>query len=291
MRALIVHNENAGTGQLGRDELVRRVAAAGCSVSYQAKPDLDLCSEAAREADIIVVAGGDGTVASVLTRLPSREKLVVIVPSGTANNVARSVGIDTLERGADLPLVGKRHKFDIFEAQWAGRRERFVEGLGFGPFLTMIEAGAGAKAANKMAAGREALAQAVATAEVLPISIEAEGEPIGSEALLLEVLNVGLAGPNVWLAPAADPGDGWLDIVWLRPENREAMLAWFVDPLRERNPLDHHRARRATIRGAGRFRIDDKCCDLARDDVLTIEPDNGPVEILIPERRLARGAR
>ena len=40
-----------------------------------------------------MAAGGDGTIAKVVTQLKDRETRVAILPLGTANNIARSFGI------------------------------------------------------------------------------------------------------------------------------------------------------------------------------------------------------
>jgi diacylglycerol kinase family enzyme len=41
---------------------------------------------------VTVPCGGDGTVTSVLTQMPGRGIPVVILPQGTANNIARLLG-------------------------------------------------------------------------------------------------------------------------------------------------------------------------------------------------------
>ena len=41
-----------------------------------------------------------------------------------------------------------------------------------------------------------------------------------------EIMNIASIGPRLLLAPAADPGDGLLDLVSLEPEARADMLAW-----------------------------------------------------------------
>jgi hypothetical protein len=46
-----------------------------------------------KRADLVAVAGGDGTVASVARRMVGRGIPVAVLPMGTANNIARSLGL------------------------------------------------------------------------------------------------------------------------------------------------------------------------------------------------------
>ena len=43
--------------------------------------------------DAVIVAGGDGTVGKVAKRLAGTDVPLVVLPTGTANNIARSLGI------------------------------------------------------------------------------------------------------------------------------------------------------------------------------------------------------
>ena len=56
--------------------------------------------------------------------------------------------------------------------------------------------------------------------------ILADGEDVSGEYLAVEVLNIRFAGPNVPLAPEADPSDGLLDVVVIEEKDRKPMLAY-----------------------------------------------------------------
>jgi YegS/Rv2252/BmrU family lipid kinase len=84
--------------------------------------DLDAAVEAAvREApDLVVIAGGDGTIGCAVDRLAHRDVVLGVLPTGTTNNFARTLGIpldldgalDVLESGVvarvDLGVAGHR---------------------------------------------------------------------------------------------------------------------------------------------------------------------------------------
>lgn len=283
MRVLVIHNAKAGGGTVSREELLGAFSASGLDVTYQAKSEMDL--GAATAAEMIVVAGGDGTVAKVVTGLTDRSIPICIVPTGTANNIALSLGIGSVGEGISLLSSPRPKRFDIGRASWGEKSALFVEAAGFGPFITMLCSGVKHKAEEKLEEGRRALRDALTNAPLLPISVNIDDNAICGEPLLCEALNVRLAGPNIRLAPQASSSDGLLDVVWLSSDRRGAMLAWLDGPERVENPLRHQRAREMTIRGTGRFRLDDEACSLVEDATLTLRTEEQPACLLVPEDR------
>jgi diacylglycerol kinase family enzyme len=59
-----------------------------------------------------------------------------------------------------------------------------------------------------------------------------DDEPENGEFLLLQVANIGRIGPRLDLAPGAEPGDGYLDVVWVR---RERVAQLFERTKKERS--------------------------------------------------------
>src|SRR5690242_6478542 len=68
------------------------IKGAGHEVLYQSSKE-DYAAALKAPADLIAVAGGDGTVRKVATRLIGRRLPLTILPCGTANNIAKSLGI------------------------------------------------------------------------------------------------------------------------------------------------------------------------------------------------------
>ena len=52
------------------------------------------------------------------------------------------------------------------------------------------------------------------------LNVTLDGQDVSGDYLLLEVLNTQLVGPNLSLAPDADPGDGVFDVVLYRRRAR-----------------------------------------------------------------------
>src|SRR6476661_6500007 len=92
-RAILIHNEKAGDKRHKREALVELLERAGYSVSYFPAKHSDLGDALGHPAEIIVSAGGDGTVARVVREARSDGPPIAVLPLGTANNIARSLGI------------------------------------------------------------------------------------------------------------------------------------------------------------------------------------------------------
>ena len=90
MRALLIYNPTAGQEDVDPDELVSPLRAAGYKVDARSiddewEPALD------GDHELVVVAGGDGAVTKVLKRLAGKDKVAALLPSGSANNIAKNL--------------------------------------------------------------------------------------------------------------------------------------------------------------------------------------------------------
>ncbi|MGH7581435.1 MAG: diacylglycerol/lipid kinase family protein, partial [Gemmatimonadales bacterium] len=92
MRTTLVYNPSAGDEQHAGKQLVERLDAAG----YDARLVSDRKKLERRLEDpgeLVVVAGGDGSVRAVALALAGRDVPMAILPMGTANNIGKSLGI------------------------------------------------------------------------------------------------------------------------------------------------------------------------------------------------------
>ncbi len=65
-------------------------------------------------ADRIVIGGGDGTISSALPELLALEKPLAVLPLGTANDFATTLGVPAdVYQAAEIALGGRAHKIDV----------------------------------------------------------------------------------------------------------------------------------------------------------------------------------
>ncbi|MGV1014663.1 MAG: diacylglycerol/lipid kinase family protein [Methyloceanibacter sp.] len=261
MLALLVHNPKAGDKEPSPEQLLAALKRAGFTPTYQSSKTDDLDEALARPTDLIVLAGGDGTVARVARKLPDRTVPIAILPIGTANNIARCLGIQGKVDDLVAGLTGAAvESLDIGRAVGPWGTSRFVEGVGFGALAKAIDDdGPKPPMSQRIEKGREAFAKALIDTKPERYVVEADGEAIDAACMFVEVLNLGMTGPRVMIGPSARPGDQLLDVVYLTADRLPEMLAWLKAPEHRPPPVEVIKAREVKmIWKRGRLRIDDE---------------------------------
>ena len=164
MHALLIHNPTAGTGNHTAEILTAFLKEAGYTVTACSTKQ-GLYKECLKErADLILVAGGDGAVTRVIRSLPNFDALLAILPLGTANNIARSLGLEG-EADVLLDCVRKRITRTLDVGLVSGgpwKKRRFVEGVGVGLLANwMYGASSKPPAHERTQKGRELLREAL----------------------------------------------------------------------------------------------------------------------------------
>ena len=277
MRVTLIHNPGAGRAdQRSAKELVRLLEDAGHAVRYQSAKDEDWPEVLEKRADVVAVAGGDGTVASVTRHMVRRGVPMAILPSGTANNIARSLGLlrkpfEVLARGW---RDARRVRLDVGIASGPWGEHYFVEGLGAGLFAGLLvrsEENKAKREEERKKAKRPArvvdnalrrLKEAARTAEPVEIAAQLDGVDVSGNYLLFEAVNLPYIGPNLYIAPDNRAGDGQLEVV-LVPEAQRGRLVRYLDHWQENRErpslLPSRRGRHLQIEWTGfALHIDDK---------------------------------
>jgi diacylglycerol kinase (ATP) len=253
MRILLIYNPTAGDDGVEAGELVSELEAAGHEVvSRSVKMDgweqsLDA------DFDLVVAAGGDGTVVKVFKRLAGTGTLATLFPIGSANNIAGSIGFDDVDLRR-LTSDSAEASFDIGSIAWDGSREPFVESAGGGIFAEMIaraEEMPTPDGEDKVELGLRLLREIVKDKPARHWQLQADEKDHSDDFLAVEAMNVRQLGPNVPLAPDADPGDGLLDLVLVRDADRSALAAYLDARLESRSAelpqLETHRVREVAL--------------------------------------------
>lgn len=180
-------------------------------------------------ADLIIVAGGDGTVRAVAEQLAdsAADADLAIVPLGTGNLLARNLDVPI----GDVPAAFARALSAIakpvdvgwveVEVESGTERHGFVVMVGFGIDAHMIaETDDDLKAKAGWLAYVESLGRALAASEVVPFHITRDDEPgRDEEGHTLLIANCGTLQGGITLLPDADPSDGELDFLVLSAES------------------------------------------------------------------------
>lgn len=272
MRVTLIHNREAGNGEYVREELLVALARHGhvLHASVDTLTDATLEAIASDPGDAIAIAGGDGTVRSVALGLMGRGAPLLVLPMGTANNIARALGLPpdpvaVLRRLADLEPSG----FDVGRIAGSWGESRFLEGAGFGPFVrtalllshpTQKETFEDTDA--RLARDRELLEKMIRDYSPQACEVVLDDECVSGDFLAVHLMNLPSVGPNLDFAPDADFSDGCLDVMLVKAGERQRFTE-FVAANRgcapENSPFPVHRSRTVRLRWEGaEIHIDDE---------------------------------
>lgn len=244
IRALLIVNPRAGGARhaVELNEAEAYLMSEGWEVrrAYSQYPDHPrvLARQAVeRGFNVVLMAGGDGSVGQVADGLAGTEVALGIIPAGTGNILARDLGLP-------VPSPWQPHVFqDVAQVLARARWQRVDLGMitdGQGTSRHFINwCGTGLDAAitalvephpeEKRRWGRAAyvLPAVRAALQYRPVhwSITADGEHLEGMCYLVVVNNIQLYGGIVRLAPDACMDDGVLDLTLIGGRDLEDLLA------------------------------------------------------------------
>lgn len=224
-RATLIYNAKAGRFHPSAARVLALLQDAGYDAAYRPTGgENDLAAALRDPGDLVVAAGGDGTIRGVAltlaqTRAETGSKVpLAVVPLGTANNIARTLGLAAptadLVRGLAAP---RKRPFDLgcVRAPWGDLR--FLEAFGFGMFAQGL-ADYRPDAPKNLLRAAWAAARTLAHYEAKYWRLELDGEDVSGRYLMVETMNTAAMGLRLRLAPGADPGDGVFDVVLVRED-------------------------------------------------------------------------
>jgi diacylglycerol kinase (ATP) len=233
MRAILFHNPSAGH-KADKDDILAAMKLADFEVRYVSVKNGDIEKAFEKRTDLIVIAGGDGTITEVLTKVPDRSVPVALLPLGTANNIARSLGIAGMPQElVETWKIDRTHPFDIGLVKGSWGIGRFLEGFGVGLFAGFLKAAdkqEKARGADNLRKGRELLEKRLKTVKPIDLSISIDGKSLTGEFFGVEVMNVPFTGPGLPLARKAHVADGLLDVVCFDVGRRRELEKWLSAP-------------------------------------------------------------
>jgi diacylglycerol kinase (ATP) len=244
MQVILVHNPHAGNGDDG-DELTEMIRCAGYTVEYVSFTDPRWPEKIKAPAEIIAVAGGDGIVGSVAKKTLGLDRPIAVMPSGTANNIAYTLGLarKTLDQWVAGWMSARRAKCTLGLAQGPWGSRNFIEGAGIGVFSDVmlrldarenIELAHADGADEKISSVLELLIAEAGAYPAKRLHASLDGTDISGDYVLLEAMNIKAIGPNLHLAPLADPGDDYFDVVCVSADEREKLRTYLTACLEAR---------------------------------------------------------
>lgn len=210
-----------------------------------------------RGAQLVLAAGGDGTVRAVAEAMREGDATLGILPSGTGNLLARTIGIPfaNVEEACTIAFEGATRRIDIGVAtaeRENGQRDEYA-------FLVMAGVGIDAQMiANTRPELKRRLGwlayvdagfRALPKAQKLRLRFRLDDAPERSaEVSTILVANCGTLPGNMELIPDGSVDDGMLDVALLQPASVFGWLAIWRKVTWENRVLRHSALGRRIIR-------------------------------------------
>jgi diacylglycerol kinase (ATP) len=178
--------------------------------------------------EYVYVAGGDGTIATIMKGLMNETIIFGIIPTGSMNNIGQSLGIgddiesavQTINRGRVTPMDLGKINGDIF-----------LESIGIGLVAqVMYRIGEQDSKKEVLRTIRHTIAE-MATAEPIELKMKTNNSALDLETTWLTVTNTGRAAAAV-VDPSSSVQDKVFEIVYCEPITASEMSRYVIAYLR-----------------------------------------------------------
>lgn len=203
-----------------------------------------------RGVKLIVVAGGDGTVDSVAGAMVGSAATLGIIPTGTRNNVALSLGVpDGIPEAVALLRGGRRLRIDVGQVQCGRAKRWFLEAAALG-LLSDLYPSADDIQHGELAQIGELLSTFVsATPSRLKVIVDGRHQ-LDSTAHMVLIANMPFLGPHFQVAQNVSFQDGRLDLFLFTEMGKLDLIAYIMqstDGGAEEARIHHHQVKHLII--------------------------------------------
>ena len=210
----LIMNPKSGGGKVGRFDLKRKAEGLGAEVFLMDGPEeVDVAAVArdavARGADLLGVAGGDGTQALVAGVAAQHGIPFVVITAGTRNHFALDLGLDREDPAASLDALSDGVELHIDLGEIGG--QTFVNNASFGAYAEVVQTPA--YRGDKMRTTLELLPDLLQGHEGARLEARADGTRIEAPQALLVANNPYGMGDVAGLGRRARLDGGILGVV------------------------------------------------------------------------------
>ncbi|MHB1420540.1 MAG: diacylglycerol/lipid kinase family protein [Bacillota bacterium] len=231
MKALLIVNPAAGRGRAKRsyltlENILKKKMDLDSVFTGGTGEATDIARKAVHEGyELLIVVGGDGTLHEVVNGAIGSPAVIAVIPTGTGNDFARSLGIPRNSiQAAQLVNEGKIRVIDVGLAG----NEYFINvaGLGFDAQVAK-EVNKGTGCLSGTPAYLYAVIKVLLQFRAQPVTLILDGKELDYRVLVVAVANARYYGGGMLIAPEASMDDGLLDVCIVEELSRLAFLKAF----------------------------------------------------------------
>ncbi len=184
------------------------------SITQRPNHAFELAEDAVKQrADIVVAVGGDGTINEVASALEGSQSMMGIVPCGSGNGLARSLGIP-LSHPKAIRAINRLNYQTIDTASLNNWKFFNIGGIGFDAHISYCFS----KLESRGLRGYiNATFNEIVNYKPKYYKLEIDGVPIERKAFMISIANSSQFGNNAHISPTASLTDGLLDVVIVKP--------------------------------------------------------------------------
>jgi diacylglycerol kinase (ATP) len=244
MRVLLIHNPKAGDRKHGKKRLMWSLKRNGLQAFYQSIKERGWEKAFKKPVDVVVAAGGDGTVHKTAWEIMESGIPMAILPLGTANNLACSLGFaGSVDEILQSLHRGKSEPFDIDVVRSGSQADCFLEAVGGGLFADYFPAAKanekeGGSPEEQLKAHLSLLRELALDYRARPWKMRIDGRDVSGRYILWGAMNTRSAGPALHVAPRSKTDDSRLDFVAVREDERRDFIKHVDAHLAERKEGD-----------------------------------------------------
>jgi diacylglycerol kinase (ATP) len=199
---------------------------------------------------LIVVAGGDGTIDSVVGAMVGRDAVLGIIPTGTRNNVAFNLGITgDIANSVALLRQGRRLKIDVGRVHCGHSRHWFLEIAALGLLSDLYPMADDLQHGDLAQIGGLLSTFISATPSRLRMILDGL-KHLDTTAHMMLITNMPFLGPHFQISPNVSFRDGRLDVFTFSDMSKLDMLSYAMlsrGGLVEDAGIQHYRVKHVKI--------------------------------------------
>jgi diacylglycerol kinase (ATP) len=207
---------------------------------------------------LIVVAGGDGTIDSVVGAMIGTDAILGIIPTGTRNNVAFNLGITgDIANSVALLRKGRRLKIDVGQVHAGHSRRWFLEGVALGLLSDLYPKADDLQHGDLTQVGGLLSTLISAVPSLLRMELD-NHEHVETTAHMMLITNMPFLGPHFQISSKVSVKDGWLDVFTFSDMSKLNMISYAMLSQRgstANTGIQHYRVKHAQIHSIPRMPV------------------------------------
>ncbi len=265
-KVVVIRNPRSGRGKWNAKwpQILAKLGEPEVKQTNTSGHATDLARQAVIEgADLVIAAGGDGTVTQVANGLIGSNTTLALLPMGTGNDLGRTLGIRSVEMAIATILTNHRISMDVGFWRTDLDQGYFLNIAGMGFDAAVAERiNQGFKSLKGTAAYLVAVIATLGKFRSLELKLILDGKVHHESVMLAAIANAQCYGGGMKIAPMASITDGLLDVILVKEIGKLEFLRAFPKVFKGNHlghvAVDHLRAKHIRLepRGTSPFLID-----------------------------------